>query len=280
MKRRNLMIGLGVLGTGAGAVSLTGATLSDTVSPSADFQVNVEGEDLVIKRSESSNFDGSTIDTSGDSDIPDGRLVYEDEIVEGSELDDNTDFSAAADTAVNNNLEFGVLIPFESMPRTGDGDSLKQFIFPNLLQATNNSGSVIRLVASDLSVSVGGGPDGDGGFVSTNGNNHAFSANDMRDMFNFTVNTGEGSTSNISQIIDAGSPVIGSAAEIQPGDTIDINLSVNITPEQGDTFADEFKDQGLDQRGGQINLMDTVTFGTFDGPEGDLFGGFVTPATQ
>lgn len=279
MKRRNLMIGLGVLGTGAGAASLTGATLSDTVSPSANFQVSVEGDDLLIERSETPDFDGATtIDTSSFGDIPSGTLVYESG--GGAELNDNTDFSAVANTSSNNDLEFGVLIPLESVPTSGDGD--KQFSFPHLLQATNFGTSAIDLVASDLRAATGGltALDGDGTFISDDGSGAVFSLNDVRNMFNFQVDTENGPRSNISQGVFNSTLQIGSAATIESNETTNIHLTVNISEAQGDAIVTEIAEQNLDETGGQVRLVDQVTFGAYDGDVNNLFGGVVDAVPQ
>ena len=42
MKRRRLLLGLGTVAVGSAAAALTGATLSNTVSPTADFRVSVD----------------------------------------------------------------------------------------------------------------------------------------------------------------------------------------------------------------------------------------------
>lgn len=47
MKRRRLLYGLGLATVGSSATALTGATLSNTVSPAADFRVNVDAGLLV-----------------------------------------------------------------------------------------------------------------------------------------------------------------------------------------------------------------------------------------
>jgi hypothetical protein len=47
MKRRRLLYGLGLATVGSSATALTGATLSNTVSPAADFRVKVDAGLLV-----------------------------------------------------------------------------------------------------------------------------------------------------------------------------------------------------------------------------------------
>jgi hypothetical protein len=64
------MIGLGVLATGSGATALTGATLSNTVSPTADFRVNVDPEGLVVEKNSTQSFDGTVVGTAGSGFIP------------------------------------------------------------------------------------------------------------------------------------------------------------------------------------------------------------------
>ena len=284
MRRRNLMIGLGVLATGSGATALTGATLSNTVSPTADFRVNVDPEGLVVERNSTQTFDGSVIDTTG-SDIPTDTLEYHDSA--DTSLDDFTDFAAVANDGVNGDLEFGVLVPFDQIPTSSD--SQVSFKFPDLLQVTNSDGSDQNVViryddATDGSNASTFGYvteddsdlDSDGSFVSADGTNAALSFDEVASIFSFEVAGTLDGNSVTSTISPKGANTAGNsnqlpevAASIDAGGTTNISVNVNISPEIGQKIVDEVDAQNLGSNGGQIRLLDQVFFSTTNDIDAD-----------
>jgi hypothetical protein len=268
------MIGLGVLATGSGATALTGATLSNTVSPTADFRVNVDPEGLVVERNSTQTFDGSVIDTSG-SNIPSDTLEYHDSA--DTSLDDFTDFAAVANDGVNGELEFGVLVPFDQIPTDSNGIGDVEFEFPNLLQVTNSDGSEQNVVIRYDNASGGSIADtfgyvtddaddinGDGSFVSADGSDAALSFDQVAKIFSFSVPGSPGGS--ISPVgADANTSINqdpANAASIGSGETTNISVKVDITTAIGNLIATEVDDQNLGSNGGQIRLLDQVFFST------------------
>ncbi len=285
MRRRNLMIGLGVLATGSGATALTGATLSNTVSPTADFRVNVDPEGLVVEKNSTQSFDGTVVGTAGSGFVPAG-LAYHDSA--DTSLDDFTDFAAVANDGVNGDLEFGVLVPFDQIPTSSD--SQVSFKFPDLLQVTNSDGSDQNVViryddATDGSNASTFGYvteddsdlDSDGSFVSADGTDAALSFDEVASIFSFSVTGTFNSQSDISSTISpAGANTAGNsnqlpevAASIDAGGTTNISVNVNISPEIGQKIVDEVDAQNLGSNGGQIRLLDQVFFSTTDDIDAD-----------
>ena len=72
MKRRNVLYGLGLAGLASSVTALTGATLAETVTPTAEFRVNVEPDffvraarstdtvDVIVDLTATENFAGAT----------------------------------------------------------------------------------------------------------------------------------------------------------------------------------------------------------------------------
>ena len=289
MQRRKFTFGLGVLATGSAAASLTGATLSNTVSPTADFRVNVQGDNLVIERHVNSSFDGNTnVDTSG-NDISSNTLVYEDG--GGSALDDNANFAAAANQQANGNLEFGVLVPYDKIPtsdsKTGTSGTVT-YRFPDLLQVTNNSGSSANIVVR-YDDKTGGNPannngyvtsdgndiDGDGTFVSASGSGTELSYDEVASIFEISAQdsgngsawtrispTGAWNDQSNNQDPDA-------AATLSDSTKTSLAVTVNLDQQFGDKIANEVEAQQLDADGGQIRFLDQVWFSTTDSPSTD-----------
>ena len=63
MKRRRLLLGLGTVSVGSAAAALTGATLSNTVSPTADFRVSVDSGTEVKAATNNPTFDSRSRNT-------------------------------------------------------------------------------------------------------------------------------------------------------------------------------------------------------------------------
>jgi hypothetical protein len=293
------MIGLGVLATGSGAAALTGATLSNTVNPTADFRVNVQGDNLVIERHVNSTFDGNTnVDTTG-NDISSSTLVYEDG--GGSTLNDSADFAAAANKQANGNLEFGVLVPYDEIPtsdsKTGTSGSVT-YRFPHLLQVTNNSGGTANIVVRYDDQSGGGSAnnngyvtsddndiDGDGTFVSASGSGTELSYDEVASIFEISAQDG-GNDDAWTRISPTGAwndqankQDPDAAATLGDGNKTSLAVTVNLDNDFGDKIANEVEAQQLDANGGQIRFLDQVWFSTTGSPGNDTTTGSSFNAT-
>ena len=309
MRRRNLMIGLGVLATGSGATALTGATLSNTVSPTADFRVNVDAADLVVKRGQ--NFsDGSDETISTDTGDITGDITYVDDGA-STGLNGKTAFTAAANTDTNGSLDFGILIPFDDIPTSGgpglattstSGD--QSYTFPGLLQVDNLDTSDVKHVVMqyaesiDTSTSTGaagstngyvtsasdGAVDGTAEFnaplVGENvdgGNDLSF--DEVAHMFQFSVEDSEDSNTakRVSPPGDAstagnGNQLPANSFTIAADSSTSIDLTVNFTEALGDDIAGFVARENLDADGGTVRLLDTIFVAEASGPTDDSTG--------
>jgi hypothetical protein len=262
--------------------ALTGATLSETVRPTADFRVNVEG-DVIVKRNGTHPFDGSTVSTSG-SDIPNNTLVYEDG--GGSALDDNANFAAAANQQADGNLEFGVLVPYDKIPTSDSKTNTSgpvTYRFPDLLQVRNKTSSDKRIV---VRYDDGGNPpsnngyvendsndlDGDGSFVNATGaGTNRLSYDEVAHIFEISVKD-DSNNQNWTRISPTGDDVIGSngdqdpdaAAKLLSGTRTSLAVTVNLDNGLGNKIANRVEAQQLDANGGQIRFLDQVWFSTTD----------------
>ena len=236
------MIGLGVLATGSGAAALTGATLSNTVSPSADFRVNVDTPDLEVVRGPAFDTSDQTVTvTDNEGVVSDATATYfhggsPDEsagLGAAEALGDADGFAAAATTGTNGDLNFGITIPFDKIPAIGPETSVGQeveFVFPDLLQINNRgfftgdvvgdgnnpTGVGIRYDSGDGdSASVPGNGyvtadsaaiDGDGNTVSEEGTGDSLSFDNVASIFNFVAKTdADGGGTNSTKISSQGS---------------------------------------------------------------------------
>jgi hypothetical protein len=287
------MIGLGVLATGSGAAALTGATLSNTVSPTADFRVNVEGGLVVEKGGSFPPSDGSSDVSSGFGGSADNSNVKfinssnSDSQVFG-DLDGETSFAAVADDEQNGALNIGIAIPFGNIPDT-DGSN-KSFEFPDLLKITNNApentdvavafgDDITGTNGSDASASTTDTENGfdetaDGGLsnpaVSETGNGSSptqLSYDEVAEMFQFTTDgtaanaispPGASGGSNTNQN-EAASVTVNSN-----GGTQAVHLNVEISTATGQKIHDYVSEESLDTNGGHFSLVDQIFVGSSD----------------
>jgi hypothetical protein len=261
--------------------ALTGATLSETVRPTADFRVNVEG-DVIVKRNGGQSFDGSTVSTSG-NDIPSNTLVYEDG--GGSALDDNANFAAAANQQTDGNLKFGVLVPYDKIPTSDSKTNTSgpvTYRFPDLLQVRNNSNSNTHIVVRYDNRSGGSQKsnngyvindsndlNGDGSFVNAAGTGtNRLSYDEVAHIFEISLKDNSNSQ-NWTRISPTGEDNAGThnqdpdaAAKLRSGTRTSLAVTVNLTETLGDKIANRVEAQQLDANGGQIRFLDQVWFST------------------
>jgi hypothetical protein len=117
MRRRNFVLGLGVLGAGSGSVALAGATLSETVTPTVGFRINVEGG---LEVSAGTAAGGHGHDTGNNSIDATNEIIYNTTASAGDSTFDST-LDGAADQEINGDFDLGVAIPYE----TPNGNGIK-----------------------------------------------------------------------------------------------------------------------------------------------------------
>lgn len=295
------MIGLGVLATGSGATALTGATLSNTVSPTADFRVNVDANDLVVRRGANFGSGDQTV-SSGLADIPDTSITYVDDVASAG-LDGKTTFTAAANGATNGSLNFGVLMPFDAIPTSTNATSTNatnvEYTFPDLLEIENTTGTgkdIVIQYAESITNEAAQDPNGyvtdpgneavDGtstfgaALVSeSGGGERELSFDEVANIFDFKVtNTSSGTLQRISP---TGSTSPGNTAQIPfravhigANSTESVSLSIDLDQTAGDKIADFVTNESLDTNGGTIQMIDSVFVAETDDINNDTGQGF------
>ena len=272
------MYGMGLLAMGSSGAALSGATLSNTVNPTADFRVNVEGGLEVAK---GTNFPASP-GTNADVSASNGDNTDVDFITSGStdstvfdELSDDSPFTAVADTETNGALHVGVAFPFSQIPNSGG--SAASFEFPDLLQVTNNN-----LTDTDVaitygnSINTGAAPttDADNGFettaetglanapVSATGGSNKLSFDEAAQMFQFTT---DGNTNNAISPSGASGDTNSSQNEANSvtitgdGGTQNITLNVEISTATGQAIHDFKSNESITV--GSFSIIDQIFVG-------------------
>ena len=293
MRRRNLMIGLGVLATGSGAAALTGASLANTVSPAADFRVNVDSADLVVERGPA-NYDGTETLSDGSN----GGGLYIDGAASNA-LDDVRDLAVAANSGTNDNLDFGTIIPSASIP--GDsGEADLTVAFPEALKITNTTDNAIPVgITYGDTVSQDGGNTGsldtsgvvgystdstaasetatvNSPLVTETGNQtNELSFDEAAKLFQFSVQEESGGTKLISPL---GSNSEGNAVQV-PNNVMEIpgNSSVSVTLDiaiPSTTYGPKIKTYITNEpvSGGSFSIVDKMFVG-----EASSFTSFAEP---
>ena len=283
------MIGLGVLATGSGAAALTGATLSNTVSPTADFRVNVEAPGLTVKRGRA-RYDGTAETQSG----TDGDGTY----INGAAstaLDSETTLSVASNDSTNGELDFGVLVPFDEIPdsngRTSQTDASFDVSFPQAIALENQSGGPLTVgIQYGDTLNGSGGVDTSGTvgyadsadrigragtevteeFISADGGPAALSFDEVASMFDFLVPTDNDLLSEISPLGDKenrGNETQEPNSGVSIGNTesVDITFKLTINQTIGTKIADFVERNTLDENGGTFALIDEIFVGKTDG---------------
>jgi hypothetical protein len=273
------MIGLGVLATGSGAAALTGASLANTVSPAADFRVNVDSADLVVERGPA-NYDGTETLSDGSN----GGGLYIDGAA-SSALDDIRDLAVAANSGTNDNLDFGTLIPRASL---GTGSSFTAD-FPEALKITNNSGSTLPvgitygktvnqtsdvLGSVDTTDVVGYSNDATKAsqtatvtkpLVTEAGNaSDQISFDQAADVFNFFVQDDGGTNTRISPLGNTSDEnnvqIPHNVMQLQANSSVSVSLQINITGDIMNKIV-EYIDNSESITGGSFSIIDQMFVG-------------------
>jgi len=301
------MVGLGVLATGSGAAALTGATLSNTVSPTADFRVNVDTADLIVKRGPSFGSGDQSVST-GLGDNPDGSATYVDGPA-STGLDGKTAFTAAANTETNSSLDFGALIPFDDIPtstnaavRTSASGDV-EYRFPDLLQIDNKDTAagkdIVLQYANSISNGAAQSPNGyvttgtdeavDGtadftnALVSADTGTSQLSYDEVAYAYGFEFDNTTSGQERISPNgaygsgLDTGNQFqLPSTAMSLPQATdpttpasAALDFVVRLNDTIGDKIASFVSNEGLDTNGGAIRLVDTIYVAETDAPSTD-----------
>ena len=268
------MIGLGVVTIGSATTALTGATLSNTVSPTADFRVNVEGELLAEK---GGNFPDSG--TSSDVPVGDSTVTYytsdSTDSTVFNELDGEGGLAAVADEESNDALHIGLALPYSEI--SGASTPVK-FNFPDFIQLVNNT-------SSDYEAAFGWDSDGGSiddtsddqhGFetdpatgsaaVSETGGSEQLSFNEVAYMFGFEDTNDnrispEGAESQGNSISSAPNSVA-----VAAGTTERIDLTIEITSSMQSTIDSFVSSNNLQTSGNPMSLVDAIYIGAQQDP--------------
>jgi hypothetical protein len=274
MKRRNLIYGMGLLAMGSGAAALSGATLTNTVNPFAQFNINVEGGLLVTR--------GSSFPDSGTNSISSGvgNASTVDFVDAGGDTDDNTVagtlnfdeqlFEVAADAGENDDLSIALAVPFGSL------SGGQTYTFPNLLQITNNAddskdvaiefddnvGSTVSDTSSHGYANTTQTALGTSAVNASGGTNPTrLSFDEVASLFQFnaggTAISPQGSTTAGNQNQDATSSVA-----IASGDTQQVSLTVDLASEIKTTLDAIVSENNLSVDSGQFALVEDIYVGT------------------
>ena len=271
MKRRNLMIGLGILATGSGAATLSGAALSNTVSPTADFRINVEGG-LVVRAGSSFPDTTNTTDSNVGPDDADYILSNSFDSSVFDELNDKTSVAAVADSEENEELHIGLAFPYSSI----ENSTSASFEFPDLLEVQNNNNAPVDVAVAYQdgdSSSISDTTDSAHGFetnigtpaVSETGNgSDQLSFDQVASMFQFTDGqgntispTGADDQTNSNQAVTQGLTVSGTGAVGQ------LSLTVDVSSTMAGIIDQYVNDVGLTTNGGSVPLVDAIWVGEY-----------------
>ena len=280
MKRRRLLLGLGTVAVGSAAAALTGATLSNTVSPTADFRVSVDsgtevkaatanptydsrGDGFNDLNSNSTKLSGAFPSTKNDiANNPTFEPGNNEIPVEG--LGRQVDFSyilsetpaeqvgfgtgggvgrlIAANAKTNDALEVAMNVDLPSTDET--------FEAPTAIAITNTGSA-----SKDYAISYTYGPD-----VNANRVTEA----DVAQLYQF-VDVDPRENANETQLSPTqstpGDP--GNTLTIGSGETflIDIRVNLNFTGGQGTNIRTQIADE-VGTAGGELQLLSNINVGT------------------
>jgi hypothetical protein len=183
MRRRNFLLGLGVLGAGSGSVTLAGATLSETVTPTVGFRINVEGG-LEVSAGKAAGGHGH--DTGNNSIDDTNDTIYNTTSSAGDSTFTNTldgavdNYRVIADQEINGDFDLGVAIPYETPGGKGikdvagavkndEGHSALTTTLFNVMTIKNNTSS-----SQDVVISYYDGNEANPSFSFSNQDNHGY----------------------------------------------------------------------------------------------------------
>jgi len=282
MKRRRLLLGLGTVAVGSAAAALTGATLSNTVSPTADFRVSVDSGTEVKAATANPTYDsrgqGTFNNLNSDSDKLSGAFPSPD----NHSPADNTTFSPGDGNipveGIERQVDFSYVLSDTPADVVGFGtnggvgqmvaanakkndelevamnvdlpDNDTTFHAPTAIAITNNGSA-----SKDYAISYTYGPD-----VDVNGVTKA----DVARLYQFVDvdPTDNAIETQLSPALSTpGTP--GSTLTIGPDETflIDIRVNLNFTGDQGTNIRTQIADE-VGTAGGELQLLSNITVGT------------------
>ncbi len=285
-------MGMGAMGIGSGAAALTGATLSNRVAPSADFRVNTEqaSPDLVVKGGSVFGSGTRVINGFGGTNFgPNPNINYIDN-GEISALDDEAEFAAVHNDEINENLEFGIRVPFDKIPTNNSATStsavelgpskLRTYIFGPTNQSSDdgllkieNNGDAAKDVAIQFteSVDADGSPgSGDVGYatggtdplvVETGDDGQDLAFDEVAFTFRFEAIDDSGSSGIISPSghqTDQGTNTNqkpSNAVRIEGNSSVNIQLKFTMSEPRGNEIAD-YVNNSLEES--FVRLMDKI----------------------
>jgi len=278
MKRRRLLLGLGTVAVGSAAAALTGATLSNTVSPTADFRVSVDSGTEVKAATANPTYDSrgngfndlnsTSTKLSGAFPSPDNTDIANNPTFEPGNneipvegLGRQVDFSyilsetpaeqvgfgtgggvgrlIAANAKTNDELEVAMNVDLPSTDET--------FEAPTAI-AIKNTGSASK----NYAISYEYGPD-----VDANGVTEA----DVAQLYQF-VDVDPQDNTNETQLSPTQSTP-GNTLTIGSGETflIDIRVNLDFTGEQETNIRTQIADE-VGTAGGELQLLSNINVGT------------------
>lgn len=206
-KRRGVVLGLGALATGSGAVFASGAFDTDTTSPTATLQVLSDGN-IVVEGDDSAD----NVDSATDTTLFDETGELEDEDIDRGELP-----LATVNDEVNADLEIEVLVELRE-----NGE------FDPILNVTNGDPDDVNI---EIRYEDSGGDDLYGDTV---GDDNDLEAGDVQTIFQFEDEDGN----RISPAPDYSDDVDNTGENtvtISSGETEEISLNINTDFNSGDS---------------------------------------------
>jgi len=218
-KRRSVMLGLGALATGSGAVFTSGAFEGNVVDPEADFRILSDA--LRIEAGSDSDGNIDYVDLEGDDDFTDfGNHPFD---------RDGLPHAEVAENRINDELALQV-----------GQETRSSYTFDEILHVTNDTSTTYDVgfnYAAD--VSEEGDDYGYGADAGGDGSSDNILFENVNDIFQFEDNDGgdTGGDTLISADPDASSDDRGLAANtvsLDPGETMLVDLTVDTTDYTGD----------------------------------------------
>jgi hypothetical protein len=227
MKRRTLLAGIGALASGSGAIA-TSAAISGTVNTASSLTVVVE-QDLEAKAGLAFNDDGSVKNSYSEQYVPypTNTSFFQEQ---SNPLDDinREDVPVGTvsprNTTVNDELELKVALSIEN--------NINTFIFENFLQIENNGGTEQNVGIRYDRENDAYDPNGQYGEDVVVGGDfeNDLSQHDVQHIFRFKTNDpGTGGEMLISPDPTGDSDAPNESRQINPGNSIQVNLDIKLT---------------------------------------------------
>jgi hypothetical protein len=279
MNRRNFILGLGTAATLSGAASVTGATLTDTVTPNADFRVIASQNLEVSKNSDlnEANYENYTNvepDNFGDTEFNEtaGASSPNMSVTDGQSNEDlQLDLATPnnADDSFNNNAS-------SKGPAEGDlpyvnssdlaGDSNPDAVTGGEggaapLEVTNPTGE-----AQEVTVTYRYGSDVDGSPITEGLVDELFRFYMLDE--NVNASNGQSGSGDIELISPPSGTAGGNGAVVDSGSTLDAHFTINMDQGIEETLQDAASGEGIagfsDGTVDDLELLSTVEFGVIE----------------